>query len=491
MDDPLSPNSSLEKAGTPLLGSIDGFRADSGTEKEDDGNDAGQNDSEIDYFRDEEHMYEATGAISLREDEKNDLVDDSAKMSSKDSQMHELYTHQATVIQIDHNSAHKENQAADTIVDNETQNTTDQEYHAPESTNDLEGSLSMSISEAYSSVARTTDGFKTLHLPFSNKSKTKRDYEYVDASSASNIPMNEGNGNIVELSTRSEVARNDINIAESKEKVTQAREDNKKSNDNDDDGDDGYLLKPLPVKRERRKKRVAGKYIENFWKPLSSQNHKTFSRIIDMSINKTLEKYTVNKERPSKRLLEAQACLSNEWPNTEDPKSFISRLKHTHVPPASTMQNSSKFNPRDLDVLDHDALARRLKYLETYLLAELRQLSDLEKYYSDLEFIYKTDDAYLKDFAKTVSTNVLTMHEKLYQKKHELSISDIAEPGVNNMVLVERNNSRSENFDPHNDVETKNALDLVNRTLRKSYTKLSHLSRLNDELEELYNIIDT
>lgn len=486
MDDPLSPDSSLEKTGTLVLSNVDDSRADSGTEKQDNEKNDGQNDSGIDYIRDEEHMYEATETLTSREKDQTDSVDDSAKVSSEKGQMLELDTHQETETEVDHNPTLGWYQAAGTIEDNETQKTTDQEDQAPESTIDPEGSLSMSISDAYSSVARTTGGFKTLHLPSFSKSRTNENDEPLERSSTADTPVNEDDGNTVELSLRNTIAPNEMNLAESKDKVTQAREDNKTNND-----DDESILKPLPVKRERRKKRVAGKYIENFWKPLNSQNHKTFSRIIDMSINRTLEKYMVNKERPSKRLLEAQACLSKEWPNTEDPKSFISRLKHTNVPPASTMQTSSKFNPRDLDVLDHDALARRLKYLETYLLAELKQLSDLEKYYSDLEFIYKSDDAYSKDFAKTVSTNVSSMHEKLYQKKSEFSISDIAYPEDNNMVLVEKPNSRSEPYDPDNDVETKNALAVVNRTLKKSYTKLSHLSKLNDELEELYNIIDT
>lgn len=486
MDDPLSPDSSLEKTGTLVLSNVDDSRADSGTEKQDNEKNDGQNDSGIDYIRDEEHMYEATETLTSREKDQTDSVDDSAKVSSEKGQMLELDTHQETETEVDHNPTLGWYQAAGTIEDNETQKTTDQEDQAPESTIDPEGSLSMSISDAYSSVARTTGGFKTLHLPSFSKSRTNENDEPLERSSTADTPVNEDDGNTVELSLRNTIAPNEMNLAESKDKVTQAREDNKTNND-----DDESILKPLPVKRERRKKRVAGKYIENFWKPLNSQNHKTFSRIIDMSINRTLEKYMVNKERPSKRLLEAQACLSKEWPNTEDPKSFISRLKHTNVPPASTMQTSSKFNPRDLDVLDHDALARRLKYLETYLLAELKQLSDLEKYYSDLEFIYKSDDAYSKDFAKTVSTNVSSMHEKLYQKKSEFSISDIAYPEDNNMVLVEKHNSRSEPYDPDNDVETKNALAVVNRTLKKSYTKLSHLSKLNDELEELYNIIDT
>ncbi|CCE78463.1 Piso0_001086 [Millerozyma farinosa CBS 7064] len=486
MDDPLSPSSSLEKAGTSVSGNIDDLRADSGTEKEDNENNIGQNDSGNDYIRDEEHVYEATEALTSRENDKTDSADVSAKVNSENGQMLGLDNHQETEIEVDHNPTHIEYQAADTIEDNETQKTTDQEDRVEESTTDPEGSLSMSISDAYSSVARTTGGFKTLHLPSSSKSRTNGNYESLEGSSTADSPANENDGNIVDSSTRGTAALNEMNLAESKDKVTQAREDNKANND-----DNESILKPLSVKRERRKKRVAGKYIENFWKPLNSQNHKTFSRIIDMSINKTLEKYMVNKERPSKRLLEAQACLSKEWPNTEDPKSFISRLKHTNVPPASTMQTSSKFNPRDLDVLDHDALARRLKYLETYLSAELKQLSDLEKYYSDLEFIYKSDDAYSKDFDKTVSANVSSMHEKLYQKKSELSISDIADPENHNIVLVEKHNSRSETYDPDNDIETKNALALVNRTLKKSYTKLSHLSKLNDELEELYNIIDT
>lgn len=487
MDDPLSPDSALENAGTPALGNVDDLRADSDTEKEDNENNVEGNDSGIDYIRDEVHTYEATEKSTLRENDNIDSVDASARVSSENGQMFEPDTHQETEIEVDHNPTHRGHQAAvDTTEDKETHETTDQEDQAPESTTDPEGSLSMSISDAYSSVARTTGGFKTLHLPSSSKSRANENDEPLEGTSTADPPANEDDGNNEELSTRTMVAPNEMNLAESKDKVTQAREDNKTNND-----DDESILQPLSVKRERRKKRVAGKYIENFWKPLNSQNHKTFSRIIDMSINRTLEKYMVNKERPSKRLLEAQACLSKEWPNTEDPKSFISRLKHTNVPPASTMQTSSKFNPRDLDVLDHDALARRLKYLETYLLAELKQLSDLEKYYSDLEFIYKSDDVYSKDFAKTVSANVSSMHEKLYQKKNELSISDIADPEDNKMIIVEKHNIRSETYDPDNDMETKNALDLVNRTLKNSYTKLSHLSKLNDELEELYNIIDT
>ena len=56
------------------------------------------------------------------------------------------------------------------------------------------------------------------------------------------------------------------------------------------------------------------------------------------------------------------------------------------------------------DVLSYDSLTRKRTVLETYLLAELKQLQELENHYNQSLLAYKLDLEYLKKFKSTVKT---------------------------------------------------------------------------------------
>ena len=84
------------------------------------------------------------------------------------------------------------------------------------------------------------------------------------------------------------------------------------------------------------------------------------------------------------------------------------------------MQSTSKSIDNSLDILDYDQLTRRTQFLETYLLAELKQLSDLETYYSDLEMIYNLDLNYLNEFKKTTEINKSKMIKRNDNETREI-----------------------------------------------------------------------
>ena len=75
------------------------------------------------------------------------------------------------------------------------------------------------------------------------------------------------------------------------------------------------------------------------------------------------------------------------------------------------------------DVLSYDSLTRKRTVLETYLLAELKQLQELENHYNQSLLAYKLDLEYLKKFKSTVKNNELKYNEELERKREELNLS--------------------------------------------------------------------
>lgn len=247
-------------------------------------------------------------------------------------------------------------------------------------------------------------------------------------------------------------------------------------------------IDPTSFQTEKNKKRVTGKFIDKFWEPLDAQTTSSLEKILNMCVNRTIEKYK-GGSIVSKKMIEAQHLLSKNWLNEVNRKSFRSRLNVTNVPLPSTMQSTSKSIDNSLDILDYDQLTRRTQFLETYLLAELKQLSDLETYYSDLEMIYNLDLNYLNEFKKTTEINKSKMIKETIMKREKLSLDNI-EPDRENIRLADHSVLTNSNFDPNSDNDTQDVLQLIDKQLQSLSSDTTNLTTLNEKLETLYNFLN-
>ena len=132
------------------------------------------------------------------------------------------------------------------------------------------------------------------------------------------------------------------------------------------------------------------------------------------------------------------------------------------------------------DVLSYDSLTRKRTVLETYLLAELKQLQELENHYNQSLLAYKLDLEYLKKFKSTVKNNELKYNEELERKREELNLS-VQNKNPDDIYLLSTDND----FDPETDDDTKFILETIQENLFQS-----KLKNLNDKLEVLCNVLD-
>lgn len=247
-------------------------------------------------------------------------------------------------------------------------------------------------------------------------------------------------------------------------------------------------IDPTSFQTEKNKKRITGKFIDKFWEPLDVQTTSSLEKILNMCVNRTIEKYK-GGSKVSKKMMEAQHLLSKNWLNELNRKSFRSRLNVTNVPLPSTMQSTSKSIDNSLDILNYDQLTRRTQFLETYLLAELKQLSDLETYFSDLEMIYNLDLNYLNEFKKTTEINKSKMIKETITKREKLNLDNI-EPDSENIRLADNPEITNSNFDPNSDNDTQDVLQLIDKQLQSLSSDTTNLTNLNEKLETLYNFLN-
>lgn len=235
---------------------------------------------------------------------------------------------------------------------------------------------------------------------------------------------------------------------------------------------DNEILNPLNFQPMINKQKISTAVIEKFWQPLDSVNSQSMDNIMNVALFKTLDELHSKVSR----------SITNVWFNSANPESFKSRLSQTKLPPPSSMY-SSKLRIRAnevADVLSYDSLTRKRTVLETYLLAELKQLQELENHYNQSLLAYKLDLEYLKKFKSTVKNNELKYNEELERKREELNLS-VQNKNPDDIYLLSTDND----FDPETDDDTKFILETIQENLFQS-----KLKNLNDKLEVLCNVLD-
>jgi vacuolar-type H+-ATPase subunit I/STV1 len=137
------------------------------------------------------------------------------------------------------------------------------------------------------------------------------------------------------------------------------------------------------------------------------------------------------------------------------------------------------------DILNFDVVLRRKKYLETCLLAELKQLNELEEHEQNLQLSYNLDLEYLHQLKKTTGKQEQDMIKKINEKREELSLDEVEQiyDGIN---LTDTPNL----FNPQDDDDVVLLLTKLNQHLTNVQNSSKQLGHLNDKVEVVNNILD-
>ena len=199
-----------------------------------------------------------------------------------------------------------------------------------------------------------------------------------------------------------------------------------------------------------------------------------------MSLNRCVEGLV---QTPDK-MAQALSFLFNEW-MSNDTESFRERLVATKVPLAKTMAPlaliAGAHNVRD--VLDFDQVTRRKRFLETYLLAELRQLEELKRHKSELHAMCELDRQYLAEMRKTVDIDTKKMRSERERKEAEVGLGE-------KKAIVKGVNGSISGFDPNKDSECNEVLEKISRHLKSLGESTSGLAELNSQMEVVMGMLD-
>lgn len=250
----------------------------------------------------------------------------------------------------------------------------------------------------------------------------------------------------------------------------------------------GKSLEIKQIESETNKKKIPGKVIEKLWEPLNDEGIESVDEILLVALNKTAERYYTPKSKKfNKKVTETQRILVKSWLDETNSRSFKSRLKFTKLPVPGTSLVSSKRG----DIkgsLNFDQMSRRRTQLETYLLAEIKQLNDLKKYYNQVKLAYELDLRYFNDFKKIKTLNSSKMEKELQKRRSDLNfpLTGIETDRIN----LDTSQGLFTKFDPNGDKDVKEILSRLDTKLSSKLERAESLSKLNDKLEVLYNEIE-
>lgn len=273
---------------------------------------------------------------------------------------------------------------------------------------------------------------------------------------------------------------------------------NANRDDETSDSDSDYVVDPQSISRSSVKSKVPGRLIERLWSPLPMDSIDSIQRILSMCVNQSIQRYAPAPVKgsskkalePPKKMLEAQKILRDGWLSSRNASSFASRLKETSLP-LPTTRASSSFGYKSTgggDTFNYDKLVRRKKYLETYLLAELKQLNELEKNFKLCENVFEQDKKYLVELRRSTTKENSKMRNEISKKRSLLSIDGSVEKGSDCRIIKKRK-SKSK-FNPNEDEDTAGILELLSRHLSSIKGNTLQLREINSEIESLYNLLD-
>lgn len=252
---------------------------------------------------------------------------------------------------------------------------------------------------------------------------------------------------------------------------------------------------PMGLEREKHKKRVPAKVIDRLWTRLEPDQFRSLDTLFNIALNKTLERYKGSTNEQYKAA-EAQRVLSHHWASDRLPKAFLARLKMTKLPPVKSLQvrvrgaKSEQYN-----LLDIDQAQRRKAMYEAYLLAETRQLQELQAYHKKIKKAFDEDSKYLEEFKKNTASiraqNTRDAEEK--RKAFHLHVAhSVDDISLSNIPVPVPNELEKAQFNPNKDPEVRLLLESLQAKVEEKSPKekLTELLRICDDLDEFQSKFD-
>lgn len=245
---------------------------------------------------------------------------------------------------------------------------------------------------------------------------------------------------------------------------------------------------PDSLQPETKRARIPGKFIDRFWEPLDSITMDALDKVLDLSLEKAIERYRTSNDKR----FGAEKLLHKTWVLDIDPNSFKNRLQLTKLPKSATMHTGSGAKTdENRFILNYDILNRRKAFLETYLLAELKQLKQLQSYYNSCKRNYDSDANYLKEFEKTLAVNQSKMTQDLERKQAELSIDFSSKHPDNQNIDLDFNLQKEpQTFTPNPDDDINELLNTLNDNLRELSSNSSGALNFNERLQYFQSNLD-
>lgn len=235
------------------------------------------------------------------------------------------------------------------------------------------------------------------------------------------------------------------------------------------------------------KKRVSGKFIERCWESLSSTDMKSFERILNISLNRTVERFgSYSDPKITKKMQKAQNTLIHNWTNKAHNSSFMKRLAVTKVPQPSSLKSLSKGINNNLDMFNYDQLLRQSQFLQTYLLAEYKQLAELERYHNELQNIYDSDLRYFEEFKKTTSINSERMSKETSQRLQKYGLDMLK----NHEVPISIDDKIHTDFDPNKDEDVRKIFERIHSNTKDMAIRSKLLRMLDLNFDELLSALE-
>lgn len=246
--------------------------------------------------------------------------------------------------------------------------------------------------------------------------------------------------------------------------------------------DDDNVVDPSSVVASRVKRRVPAKVIERVWRALPADAHDQVERVMAMCSHQAIQRYAAPAAR-SRKMLAAQELLQEAWLSRE-PASFALRLRETALPAPVVASAVAPVLQRDY--FNADRLLRTKKNLESHLLAEWKQLAELERTCSSVESVLALDQQYLGELRATTSARTSKMQRDTAHTRQRLGLADAAA----NCDRVRLPPAEVSTFDPDHDADTVGVLELLERHLASIAANTAPLASLNRDVERLWQALD-
>ncbi|CAI5756397.1 unnamed protein product [Candida verbasci] len=248
--------------------------------------------------------------------------------------------------------------------------------------------------------------------------------------------------------------------------------------------DDKVLQLPV-ITQSIIEQEISKSVIDKYWTQLNPDATRTLENIIEMGIITTIKQEHLTKS--------SNKFLNNLWLNSQNSKSFKSKLSVTKLPhPRSQFTKNADNRTNEIkDPLNYDEIIYKRKILQSYLDAEQKQVVDLEYNLNELDQIYWQDLRYLKNYQDVTGKFEREINTEIRNKLKQLEFDEEeVEQQKDDKLKLNLIKSETTKFDPDKDQDIKEILNQLSYKLSDISSNVESLVELNNKLEILNNLLN-